>query len=265
VTHLSFALRTDTPPQAVAGAAQRIEERGYRSAWVNHPPDADGIGVLARMAEATTRITVGTAVVPISAVPPQSILRRVDETGLPPERLRLGIGSGSGPRPLRRMAEAVGYLRSRAPAELIVGAVGPRMRELAATQADGVLLSAVTPDMARSAAEEIRALAKAAGRPLPGVYAVVLTGVGAGQLAEMKRSAAFLSGLPPYAAHFRRTGIRPEQATIAASRIGELPRLLDGWRDTVDEVVLMPVSAREAGPLGELIDAAITAWIPASP
>jgi alkanesulfonate monooxygenase SsuD/methylene tetrahydromethanopterin reductase-like flavin-dependent oxidoreductase (luciferase family) len=260
VTHLAFALRTDTPPQVANGLAERVEARGYRSVWVNHPPDADGIAQAARIAEATTRITVGTAVVPVSAVPPEMILQRIDEAGLLPERLRLGIGSGFGPQPLRRMTEAVGYLRARTPAELVVGAVGPRMRELAATQADGVLLSAFSPELARAAAEEIRAQAKAADRPLPGVYAVVLAGVGAEQLADLERSSAFLAGLPAYAAHFRRTGIRPEQTRIAASRLGELPRLLDTWRDTVDEVVLMPVTARESGPLGELVDGAMAAW-----
>lgn len=260
MTHLSFALRTDTPPPVAAGIAERVEARGYRSVWVNHPPGEDGIAQAARIAKATTRITVGTAVIPVSAVPPEEILRRVEKTGLLPERLRLGIGSGSGPEPLRRMAEAVLYLRSRTAAELVAGAIGPRMRELGATQADGVLLSAFPPEPARAAAEEIRALAKAADRPLPGVYAVVLVGVGAGQQADLERSTAFLTRLPAYAAHFRRTGIRPEQTRIAASRLDELPGLLEDWRDTVDEIVLMPVTARDAEPLGELADAAMAAW-----
>jgi alkanesulfonate monooxygenase SsuD/methylene tetrahydromethanopterin reductase-like flavin-dependent oxidoreductase (luciferase family) len=158
------------------------------------------------------------------------------------------------------MAEAIGYLRSRTPAELVVGAIGPRMRALAATQADGVLLSAVTPELAMAAAEEIRALAKAADRPVPGVYANVVAGVGAGQLAGLERSAAFLAQLPAYAAHFRRTGVRPEQTQLAAARIEEVPRLLARWRDTVDEIVLLPVAAGEAGPLGELAEAAIAAF-----
>jgi alkanesulfonate monooxygenase SsuD/methylene tetrahydromethanopterin reductase-like flavin-dependent oxidoreductase (luciferase family) len=260
VTHLAFQLRTDTPDPVATSIAERVEARGYRSLWVNHPPGADGIGKLATMGAATSRITLGTGVIPISALRPEDILRRIGETGLPPERLRLGIGSGSGPQPLRRMAEAVGYLRPRTPAELVVGAIGPRMRELAATQADGVLLSAVTPELARAVAEEIRALAKAADRPVPGVYVNVLAGVGPEQLAALDRSAAFLAQLPAYAAHFRRTGVRPEQARIAAASIEELPRLLGRWRDTVDEIVLMPVTASEAEPVAELVDAAIAAF-----
>ncbi len=260
MTHLAFELKTDTPEPVLARAAAQVEAAGYRSLWVNHPPDADGLGQLARMAAATDRITIGTAVIPVSAVPPDAILQRINETGLLAERLRLGIGSGSGPEPMRRMADAIGHLRERTPAELVVGALGPRMRELAATQADGVLLNTVTPDLARSAAAEIRTAAQAAGRPVPGVYVNVLTGVGPDQLAALERSAAFLSGLPAYAAHFARSGLQPSQTQIAAERLSDLPGLLDPWRDTVDEVVLVPVTATEAGPLSELVDSAIAAW-----
>jgi len=160
VTHLAFELRTSTPDSLVAALAEQVETSGYRSLWVNHPPDEAGLGQLAQMAAATTRITLGTAVVPVSAVPPDAILRRIDETSLPPERLRLGIGSG----------------------------------------------------------------------------------------------------LPTYAAHFSRSGIGPGQTWIAARQLGELPGLLEPWRDTVDEVVLVPVSAEAAGPARDLVDAAIAAF-----
>ncbi len=257
MTHLAFELRTNTPEALIPVLAERVEASGYRSLWVNHPPDADGIGCLAAMAAATERITLGTAVIPISAVPPDAILRRIDETGLLAERLRLGVGSGFGERPLQRMAEAVAYLRERTPAEIVVGALGPRMRELGATLADAVLLGAVTPDLARAAAEDIRAQARMASRPVPGVYVNVMAGVGTAQLTELGESAAFLQKLPAYAAHFRRSGITPEQASIAAPRLSDLPRLLEPWRDTVDEVVLVPVRADEPGPARDLVDAAI--------
>jgi alkanesulfonate monooxygenase SsuD/methylene tetrahydromethanopterin reductase-like flavin-dependent oxidoreductase (luciferase family) len=260
MTHLALELRTSTPGSLIPALAEQAETSGYRSLWVNHPPEEDGIGCLSAMAAATERITLGTAVIPISAVPPDAILRRIDETALPAERLRLGIGSGSGEHPLQRMAEAVAYLRERTPAEIVVGALGPRMRELGATMADAVLLGAVTPDLARAAAGEIREQAKAASRPVPGVYVNVMTGVGTAQLAELGESAAFMKGLPAYAAHFRRTGAGPEQTSIAADQLGDLPRLLEPWRDTVDEVVLVPVRADQAGPARELVDAAIAAF-----
>ena len=46
------------------------------------------------------------------------------------------------------MADAIVYLRERTPAEIVIGALGPRMRGLGATQADGVLLGSVTPGLA---------------------------------------------------------------------------------------------------------------------
>ena len=260
MTHLAFELRTNTPEALIPALAEQVEASGYRSLWVNHPPDADGLGALAAMAAATERITVGTAVIPLSALPPDAILRRIDETGLQAERLRLGIGSGSGERPLQRVAEAVVYLRERTPAEIVVGALGPRMRAVGATLADAVLLNSVTPDLARAAAEDIREQAKAASRPVPGVYVNVMAGVGAAQLTELGESAAFLQQLPAYAAHFRRSGIGPEQASIAASQLSDLPRLLEPWRETVDEVVLVPVRADEAGPARDLVAAAIAAF-----
>lgn len=260
MTQLAFELRTVTPDHVIDRIAEQVEARGYRSFWVNHPPDDDGFRPLGRAAAATSRIPLGTAVVPIGAVPPEAILRRVAETGLPAGRLRLGIGSGAGPAPLHRVARALDYLRQRTSAELVVGALGPRMRKLAAERADGVLLNSVTPALASAAAREIRADAQAAGRPRPGVYVNVLVGVGADQIAELQNSAAFLARLPVYAAHFSRTGLHAAQTQIAAERLSELPRLLDAWRDTVDEIVLVPIAARELDPVSELVDAAVRSW-----
>ena len=186
MTHLAFELRTSTPDSVAADLAERVEASGYRSLWVNHPPDEDGLGHLATMAAATTRITLGTA--------------------------------------------------------------------------DGVLLGSVTPGLARAAAQDIRKQATAAGRPVPGVYVNVMAGVGREQISELDGSAEFLAGLPAYAAHFSRTGVKPEQTWIAAGDLGELPGLLEPWRDTVDEVVLVPVSAAVPGPARDLVDAAIVAF-----
>ena len=100
MTHLAFELRTSTPDSVAADLAERVEASGYRSLWVNHPPDEDGLGHLATMAAATTRITLGTAVVPISAVPPDAILRRIDglAAGAPAHRDRQRIrGQAAGP------------------------------------------------------------------------------------------------------------------------------------------------------------------------
>ena len=68
MTHLAFELRTNTPDALTADLAARVEASGYRSLWTNHPPDEDGLGHLAKMAAATTRITLGTSVFPLRLI-----------------------------------------------------------------------------------------------------------------------------------------------------------------------------------------------------
>jgi hypothetical protein len=73
-----------------------VEESGYRSLWVNHPPGEDGNrlpgrdGLRHRPDHARDRRRA------VSAVPPDAILRRIDETGLPAERLRSASAAGRG-------------------------------------------------------------------------------------------------------------------------------------------------------------------------
>ncbi len=86
-----------------------------------------------------------------------------------------------------------------------------------------------------------------------------MTGVGREQLAELDGSAAFMTRLPGYAAHFGRAGITPEPTWIADGQLDGLTGLLGSWRDTVDEVGLVPVSATAPGPARALVDAAIAA------
>ncbi len=50
MTHLAFELKTDTPEPVLADISGRVEADGYRSLWVNHPPDADGLGQLVEAA-----------------------------------------------------------------------------------------------------------------------------------------------------------------------------------------------------------------------
>ena len=52
MTHLAFELRTSTPDSVAADLAERVEASGYRSLWVNHPPDEDALQADRRQARA---------------------------------------------------------------------------------------------------------------------------------------------------------------------------------------------------------------------
>ena len=86
--------------------------------------------------------------------------------GLPADRMTLGIGSGRAPHPLALVRTGIATLRSATDAAIVVGALGPKMRRLAAERADGVLLNWLTPQAA-----PMRTRSCAARRPRPGAGA----------------------------------------------------------------------------------------------
>jgi alkanesulfonate monooxygenase SsuD/methylene tetrahydromethanopterin reductase-like flavin-dependent oxidoreductase (luciferase family) len=260
MTGLGFMVRTGTAESVVRAAARMSEEAGYQSLWINNPPGEDGLTPAAWAAGATSRISLGTGVVPISEHPPAEILNRMAGLDLPRERYRLGIGSGFGAQPRRRVRDALVALRP-AGYELVVGALGPSMCRLAGEAADGVLLVTVTPGYARRSAELARSAAEEARRPPPRVSALLLVGIGAAARARMEGEVAFLAGLPQYAAHFERMGVGPADTLVAARDASELSGRLAAWREVVDELVLTSVPApdRPDGVL-ELVEPFRGAW-----
>ncbi len=59
---------------------------------------------------------------------------------VPLDRLYLGVGSGSGPGAMERVAQGIRALQSELDCCLVVAALGPRMCRLAGAEADGVLI-----------------------------------------------------------------------------------------------------------------------------
>ena len=65
---------------------------GRDSFWVNDTPGADSLERLAAAACVTSRIRLGTGVIPLDRRPAGEIIARVRELALPTERLILGVG-----------------------------------------------------------------------------------------------------------------------------------------------------------------------------
>ena len=164
---------TSAPPLSEQReAAVRLEQAGYRAAWVNEPVGGkDTLVQAALLLEATERLTFGTGIVSIWARAPQTAHGGAAMLAQAyPGRLVLGIGVG-----YPQQAAAVGreygrpvaamrdYLeRMTAPGMTpapdgryarIVAAGGPRLRALAAELADGIMPAGQPP----SATAEARA------------------------------------------------------------------------------------------------------------
>jgi alkanesulfonate monooxygenase SsuD/methylene tetrahydromethanopterin reductase-like flavin-dependent oxidoreductase (luciferase family) len=239
-----FALFAGTAPGVIQASAREAESLGYHSFWVNHPGSTDGLAALALAAKETRRIDLGVGVIPLHTRGPASIAEGVRTQALPLDRLLLGVGSPN-PAALARVREGVAALRGQVRTRLVVAALGPKMCRLAGEVADGVLFNWLTPEYARRAGEWVREGAKAAGRPGPRLYAYVRVALGSAAHDRLNDEADRYAGIPAYAAHFERMGIKPVETAIAAQNPQGIAAGLRAWDGAIDHVVLRAITARD--------------------
>ena len=239
-----FALFAGAAPEIIRASAREAEGLGYTSFWVNHPGAIDGLSALGLAAGETRRLDLGIGVIPLHTRGPDSIAQGVQATGLPLDRLLLGVGSPN-PGALARVRAGVAELRSRLAARLVVAALGPQMCRLAGEVADGVLFNWLTPEHARRSAEWVRAGAVAANRQPPRLFAYVRLAVGAAAAERLAEEGVRYAGIPAYAAHFARMGVKPIETAIAADRPDAILPALGRWQGVVDEVVLRAITGKD--------------------
>ncbi|NNC13021.1 LLM class flavin-dependent oxidoreductase [Planctomonas sp. JC2975] len=216
---------------AVGRLAPVIEQCGFRSLWVNDTPGGDSLAALAAAADATTRLGLATGVIPVDRRRGSEIVDAVQRMQLPEHRLVLGVGSGGARKgALALVGEAVDTLHEETSARILTGALGPKMRELGAREADGVLLSWLTPEVAAEQAESAHAVASDAH-----VALYVRTAVDPSGVARLREEARRYSGYPAYAANFARLGVEATDTVLEPETfVGRIAE----YRRAVDEVVL---------------------------
>jgi alkanesulfonate monooxygenase SsuD/methylene tetrahydromethanopterin reductase-like flavin-dependent oxidoreductase (luciferase family) len=239
-----FALFAGVAPEIIRATAREAEASGYHSFWVNHPGQIDGLAALALAAGETRRLELGVGVIPLHTRGPDSIVNGVRETRLPLDRLLLGVGSPN-PSALARGRAGIGALRAQLPCRLVLAALGPQMCRLAGEVADGVLFNWLTPEHARQSAEWVRAGATAAGRQPPKLFAYVRVALGAPAAERLAEEGKRYAGIPAYASHFTRMGVKPVETAVAAETPDAIPRALARWASVVDEVVVRAITAQD--------------------
>ena len=201
---LGFVLASAaTLPVSEFGALVReTEARGYHTAWTGETSGYDAVAVMAAMLAHSTRLHVGSAVVPVQTRTPTLLGMTAATLGhLAPGRVALGIGLSSriiveqwhGSRfsaALAQIREAVHIIRlvsagervnfegtfyrvrnfrltaPAAPARIVLAALGPEMLELAGEIADGVVLNWIPPEAVPASLAHVQAGARRAGRSL---------------------------------------------------------------------------------------------------
>ncbi len=180
---------------------RRAERDGFQSAWVANIFGLDALTLLSLAGRETSRIELGTAVVPTHSRHPLYMAQQAMTTQLSAGgRLVLGLGPShkiviesmlglSYARVARHVEEYVTVVRSlvetgkvsfqgelyrvngslqisgAAPFPVLIGGLGPRMRKIAGAVADGTLTWMTGPrTLAETLVPEIQAAAAAAGR-----------------------------------------------------------------------------------------------------
>ena len=197
-----------SPGKTIDGAIERVklaESLGYESVYVTHIAGWESLTVLTAYAMATSRIRVGTGVVPIYTRTPATMAQTAATINeISGGRLTLGLGVSHRPvvegwhgqsidRPVREMREYVAIVRAilcgedppagekwqtgfhlfgldtRPQLPIYVAALSPAMLRLAGEVADGVLLWLCCPDYIRDVViPEVTAGRERAGKTLEG-------------------------------------------------------------------------------------------------
>ena len=224
-SRVSIGLPGATPHDVLEALAPQIEAAGFRGLWLNDTPGGDSLAGLAAAARATSALHLGTGVIALDRRPAAGILDALGD--LPLDRLSLGVGTGAARHGLALVEDSVAELRAGTTASIVVGALGPKMRALAARVADGVLLNWITPEAAATALVE------------PVETRTILyarTALSPDALPALREEAARYGGYPAYAANFARIGADPMDTTIQ-----DLARM-DEYLAVVDELVLRVIT-----------------------
>ncbi|MDR6906207.1 alkanesulfonate monooxygenase SsuD/methylene tetrahydromethanopterin reductase-like flavin-dependent oxidoreductase (luciferase family) [Agromyces sp. 3263] len=228
---VSIGIIGTTSAEVARELAPRVERLGFSALWINDVPGGDSLDGLRAAASVTDTLRLATGVIPLDRRPADTL----DLRELPVARTTLGIGSGRAEHPVRLVSEGVRALRASTTASIVVGALGPRMRRLAAEHADGVLLNWLTPEAARAAAEEARAAASAADALRPRVVLYVRTIAEQQARPALEQEITRYESVPSYAANFERLGIAAADATVTdAAGLAAF--------DVVDELVLRAIT-----------------------
>ena len=252
----AFGVTAGLDPAVAEPLAGRCEMLGYVSMWSNDHPAGSGLETLATFARSVPGIDLGVAVLALDRREPADIARKIEELGLPRERLWVGVGAGFSKRPLTRMRDALPELREALPdVKLVLAAMGPKMCALAGEGYDGAFLNWMTPESAAGAREQVHKGARGAGRQPPPVLGYVRTAVGEGAAERLRKDETFYRDLHDgYRNHFERLGVEPGAVGVATESPYVAQTELARY-DALDVVVVRALASASVGAMTALAQA----------
>jgi alkanesulfonate monooxygenase SsuD/methylene tetrahydromethanopterin reductase-like flavin-dependent oxidoreductase (luciferase family) len=242
-----FGVAAGLDPEVARPLAERCAEAGYDSLWSNDHPGAKGLETLAEFGAAAPGADLGVAVIALDRTPPEQIAADVEQTGLDPAKLWLGVGAGFSEKPLTQMRESLPELREQLPGiRLVLAAMGPKMCALAGAEFDGAFFNWMTPEFAARARQQVEAGAREAGRETPPVFGYVRTAVGPDATERLAKEESFYRDLHDgYRNHFARLG-EPEGTVGVAAGDGTTAQKRLAAYTALDTVVVRGLASANA-------------------
>jgi alkanesulfonate monooxygenase SsuD/methylene tetrahydromethanopterin reductase-like flavin-dependent oxidoreductase (luciferase family) len=242
---LGFGIVGALDLETVRAIAARAEELGIHSLWINDTPGGDSLAGLEVAAQATSRILLATGVISVDRKPAAQIIKEIDERGIPRERLIVGIGSSAKPSPLRLVSDNLEILNERPGATVVVGALGPKMRQLGAEQSNGLLFNWLTPEYARVTTQEMRNQAQAASNMDVVAATYIRTAFGDDAMPRLEAEAANYSSIPSYAANFARLGITALETSVHSDTADGIVAGIAAFDGTVDHAIVRAITPND--------------------
>ncbi len=251
-TAFGFGIAGSLTHDIVREIAPRLEQAGFSTLWVNDTPDGDSLASLAVAAEVTSTLGLATGVIPVDRRPADEIIAAVRRLELPEQRLTIGIGSSTPPSPLRRIASSIDALHTGLSCDVMVGALGPKMRAVAVTRGDGVLLNWLTPAAARQAVEDMKQAVRERGGDSSRMALYVRTALGKHAQERLEAEAERYARIPSYAANFGRLGVRAIDTAVRSDTAEGIRDGVAGYDGTLDEIVVRAITANDT--VGEYLE-----------
>lgn len=239
---LGFGIVGALDLETVKVIAARAEELGVHSLWVNDTPGGDSLARLEAAAAVTSTLRLATGVISVDRKPAKQILAEIEQRGLPLDRITIGIGSAAPPSPLRRMEENLDLLWESLGAPVVVGALGPKMRQLGAERSNGLLFNWLTPQFALETTQTMRAQAKSAGNDNVESATYIRTALGQDACPKLDEEAVRYSAIPSYAANFERLGITAMESAVQGDSPEAIVHGVSAFDGTVDHVVVRAIT-----------------------
>lgn len=233
-----FGLAGESPWETIHEAAIAVERAGFESIWLSQPAEGLTLAKLHAIAELTRSVRLGVGAIPLTRESPDEIVAQLRTLSFPMERLRLGIGSGTGLGSLSRLHQGVELLRSLVDVEIVVAPLGPKMCMLAGEIADTVLFTWITSSHAEGSLRWVREGATNAGRDVPHATAYVRCAMETTSRSRLQTECDRYGSIPHYAAHFGRQGVQPIETTVLAKSRTDLEDQISAYESVLDQVVV---------------------------